>query len=181
MIDRPAPGTPLLFRWRKWDGSPHWEHECVFLGSDDHGDWVGQRPGMRSIRPGREVTVTFPNVTLLPPDGRWALTMNAPPHPTRVYIDLAWDAGWDGSEPVAVDMDLDVVDHETRGIWIDDRDEWEEHRVAYGYPLEIVADLEAVAVDLEARVRAHEAPFDAATAARWLAVLAGTRAPRLDG
>ena len=41
MTDRPAPGTPLVFRWRKWDGSPHWEHDCVFLGSDAHGDWVG--------------------------------------------------------------------------------------------------------------------------------------------
>ena len=40
-------------------------------------------------------------------------------------------------------MDLDVVDtRDGRGIWIDDRDEWDEHRVAYGYPLDLVERLE---------------------------------------
>ena len=38
---RPALGDPVLMRWRKWDGGPHWLHECVFLGSDEHGDWIG--------------------------------------------------------------------------------------------------------------------------------------------
>ena len=60
---RPAPGSRLVFRWRKWDGSPHWEHDCVFLGSDRWGDWVGQRSGWRSVRPGREVTADADNAT----------------------------------------------------------------------------------------------------------------------
>jgi protein associated with RNAse G/E len=172
VTDRPAPGTALDFRWRKWDGSPHWVHECVYLGSDRWGDWVGQRVGMRSARTGREVVVEHPNVSLLPPSGEWVLTMNAPTHRTRVYIDLAWDAQWTGAEPTGIDMDLDVIDQAERGIWIDDRDEWDEHRVAYGYPLDIVDRLEQVAVDLERAVTAHEAPFDPATAAHWLDVLA---------
>ena len=41
--DRPPVGSRILFRWRKWDGSEHWVHDCVFLGSDRWGDWVGQR------------------------------------------------------------------------------------------------------------------------------------------
>ncbi len=65
MTDRPAPGTPLVFRWRKWDGSPHWEHDCVFLGSDAHGDWVGQRDGWRSARPGLDTVSNGDNVTLI--------------------------------------------------------------------------------------------------------------------
>lgn len=169
----PPPGTRLLFRWRKWDGSPHWEHECVFLGSDEHGDWVGQVAGARSARPGREVRAPQPNVTLVPPSGEWAFTANAAPHPVRVYIDLAWDVRFDDAgEATGVDMDLDVVDDARHGIWIDDRDEWDEHRVQYGYPLDIVARLEDVAVELERRVTAREAPFDDDTIARWLAVLA---------
>ena len=55
------------------------------------------------------------------------------------------------SEPTGIDMDLDVVERDGRGVCIDDRDEWDEHRVAYGYPLDIVERLEALAVDLEAR------------------------------
>lgn len=191
---RPAPGTKVLFRWRKWDGGPHWLHECVYLGSDEWGDWFGQREGWRSTRPERDYLVGADNVTLMPPDGRYALTVNvAPPATYRIYIDLGWDVRWDERdgelEPTGIDMDLDVVHAvDGRGIWIDDRDEWDEHRVAYGYPLEIVAQLENLAIDLEARVRAGQAPFDDATPDAWLARLASLEPPaeaghepRLDG
>ncbi|ALJ21459.1 DUF402 domain-containing protein [Microbacterium sp. No. 7] len=174
MTDRPAPGTRLTFRWRKWNGAPHWEHDCVYLGGDRWGDWFGQSAGWRSHRPGRDMRAETANVTLLPPSGDYALTLNRD-HPRRVfvYIDLAWDLRWaENGEPEGVDMDLDVVRADDgRGIWIDDRDEWDEHRVAYGYPPHVVAHLEALAVDLEARVRAAEAPFDETTAGAWLAVL----------
>lgn len=170
-MTRPAPGTRLVFRWRKWDGSPHWEHDCVYLGSDEWGDWFGQPIGWRSHRPGRDFLTVASNVTLLPPSGEYAMTVNrGSPRQTRIYIDIAWDAGWsDAGEPVGIDMDLDVVlAFDSRGLFIDDRDEWDEHRVRYGYPLEIVERLEALAVDLEQRVGRREAPFDDATADAWL-------------
>jgi protein associated with RNAse G/E len=114
------------------------------------------------------VVASTDNVTLLPPSGEWVFTANAPAHRTRVYIDLAWDARWDAGVPTGIDMDLDVVEQADRGVWIDDRDEWEEHRVKYGYPLDVVDRLEAVTLDLEARVSRREAPFDDATIDRWL-------------
>ena len=125
MIDepRPAPGTPLTFRWRKWDGGEHWLHECIYLGADEWGDWLGQLPGWSSVRPGREVVPRHPSVTLLPPSGDFAFTHNASPARTKIYIDLAWDLRWDKGEPRGIDMDLDVVEHEDVGIFIDDRDE----------------------------------------------------------
>ncbi len=169
---RPEPGARLLFRWRKWNGSPHWEHDCVFLGSDRWGDWVGQPAGWRSSRPGREVVAEAPNVTLIAPSGEYVATFNAPPASYVIYIDIAWDAGWDAGTPVGIDMDLDVVrTRDGRGIWIDDRDEWDEHRVAYGYPQGIVERLEQVALDLEREVTSEQAPFDDDTAAHWLAEL----------
>lgn len=195
MTDRPAPGTEIRFRWRKWDGSPHWVHECVYLGSDEFGDWVGQHPGQRSTRPGRDFRVEYPNISLLPPDGEWVLTRNAAPARTSVYIDVAWDAGWEDGEPVGIDMDLDVVRRETPEpyrdregvlrspgeVYIEDRDEWDEHRVAMGYPAEIVDRLESVAVELRDRVEAREAPFDDATAQRWWDALEGASRRRIDG
>jgi uncharacterized protein len=168
---RPAPGVRVVFRWRKWDGSDHWQHDCVYLGSDAWGDWFGQRAGWRSTRPGRDFTAEQANVTLVPPSGDFAFTRNAHPHRTRTYIDLAWDLRWDADEPTGIDMDLDVVDRVEGGVYIDDRDEWDEHRVRYGYPLDIVEHLEALAVDLERRVRDAESPFDEETAQRWLARL----------
>ncbi|MFS0735263.1 DUF402 domain-containing protein [Microbacterium sp. 1P10UB] len=170
---RPAPGTALAFRWRKWDGGVHWVHECVYLGRDQWGEWFGQPAGWRSTRPGRDFATDHASVTLLPLSGDYAYTHNAPPHPTSVYIDIAWDVRWDeGSDPTGIDMDLDVVSRVDRGIYIDDRDEWDEHRVGYGYPAEIVEHLDALATELERQVTAGLTPFDPTTASAWLARLA---------
>ena len=171
MSARPAAGTPLAFRWRKWDDSPHWVNECVYLGGDGWGDWVGQPVGWTSARPGASFVARVPNVTLLARSGDHASTFHrGHPRKLRVYIDLAWDLRWpDGGEPEAIDMDLDVVRADDgRGIWIDDRDEWDEHRVLYGYPADVVAHIERLAVDLERRVRAGEPPYDDAVAEAWL-------------
>ncbi|MFD5226463.1 hypothetical protein ACFWHT_12645 [Microbacterium sp. NPDC058342] len=182
---RPEPGTPMIVQWRKWDGSPHWANEVVYLGQDRWGVWVGQPTGWRNTRPGREFAAPGPNVTLIPhPDSvrgaaDLALTVNRRhPKGMRIYIDLAWDLRWTGPAdaeddlPVlarGIDMDLDVVRVEgERGTWVDDRDEWAEHLVRYGYPADVIAHLESLALDLEERVRARVAPFDDATADAWL-------------
>ncbi|MFE5408465.1 DUF402 domain-containing protein [Microbacterium sp. NPDC056569] len=170
--EHPQPGAPLRFRWRKWDGGPHWVNDCIYLGSDRWGDWLGQPQGWLNARPGRRFPAETPAVMLVPSDD-FVLTVNAAPHRVRVYIDIAWDVRWDHEGPTGIDMDLDVVKAtDGRGLFIDDRDEWEEHRVAYGYPLDLVERLEALAADLERRVGAAEAPFDDATATAWLARLA---------
>jgi hypothetical protein len=184
--DRPAPGTALQFRWRKWDGGAHWVNDEIYLGSDRWGDWLGQPAGWNNARPARAFAAEHDSVTLIPPSGDFAYTHNAAPHPTRVYIDIAWDVRWDAGLPTGIDMDLDVVRREPAepyldrdgvrrnpgDVYIEDRDEWDEHRVAYDYPLDLVERLESVAVELEARVRDGAAPFDDATALRWLGRLA---------
>ncbi len=114
------------------------------------------------------------SVTLLPPSGEYASTFNTAHPSVQIYIDVAWDVGWDPAtgDPVGIDMDLDVVKtRDARGVWIDDVDEWDEHRVALGYPLELVDRLERVAADLEQQVRSEAAPYDGPTAAGWLARL----------
>lgn len=185
----------MIFQWRKWDGSTHWRHECVYLGSDEWGDWLGQPAGWRSDRPGKSLTVTGSSVTLVPamqdgvgfahsgvtsPD--FAVTVNRNhPKGMRIYIDLGWDIQWsaDGSRATGIDMDLDVVRVDgPSGTWVDDRDEWAEHSAAFGYPAEVMEQLEALALDLEDRVRAQRAPFDDATADRWLDALEALRLER---
>jgi len=66
-------------------------------------------------------------------------------------------------------MDLDVVRVEgDRGTWVDDRDEWAEHSIRYGYPAGVMTHLEALALDLEQRVREQHPPFDDAVPDIWL-------------
>ncbi|MDQ4214174.1 DUF402 domain-containing protein [Microbacterium sp. ASV81] len=188
---RPEPGTEVVFQFRKWDGSPHWRHECVYLGSDEWGEWLGQPRGWGSSRPGRSFVAGGPFVTLLPPSGDWALTANRHRGDgMRIYVDLAWDVrpgDVDGTpDPLlftGIDMDLDVVRVEgDRGTWIDDEDEWEQHRVHYGYPDEVQEHLLALTADLERRVRAQEAPFAEPVYGAWLDRLEalGLERPRLD-
>lgn len=186
---RPEPGTSMIFQWRKWDGSPHWRHECVYLGADEWGDWLGQPIGWRSSRPAAGFIAEGPNVTLvpkpavdhrsqrrrvtlIPPAADYALTVNRDhPRGMRVYIDIGWDVRWSQDPLLAtgIDMDLDVVRViGERGTWVDDRDEWAEHRLRYGYPAEVIERLEALALDLETRVRAQTAPFDDAVPDAWL-------------
>ncbi|RKQ90164.1 hypothetical protein U746_1417 [Mycolicibacterium mucogenicum 261Sha1.1M5] len=180
----------MIFQWRKWDGSPHWRHECVYLGSDKWGDWVGQPTGWGSARPGRAYAVGGASVTLVPAAGPGSAFEGAGiPHPDfaltvnrnhrkgmRIYIDLGWEVEWtDTPELVTgIDMDLDVVRVEgERGTWVDDRDEWAEHSALFGYPRDVMDRLEHLALDLEARVMAQVAPFDDATADAWLDRLEG--------
>ncbi|MFY9714391.1 MAG: hypothetical protein WAK00_13030 [Microbacterium sp.] len=184
---RPEPGSEMVFQWRKWDESPHWRHECVYLGCDEWGDWIGQPAGWHSARPGAEFHAEAPNVTLVPASGDFALTVNRD-HPTgmRIYIDLGWDIRW-SDDPLLVtgiDMDLDVVRVQgARGTWVDDRDEWAEHSIRYGYPAEVMTRLEALTLDLEERVRARHPPFDDIVPDRWLdrlEALALAPTPKLD-
>jgi hypothetical protein len=169
------PGTATTLRWRKWDGSPHWVEPCVYLGEDAAGHWFGQHAGAVSVRPGRTFTSTVASVALVPGarmEGDWIANFHAPGHHDRqqVYIDLAYDVRWDSAaaELTAIDMDLDVIRTEDeRGTWIDDVDEFAEHRELYRYPDAVVVAIEAAATALEQAVRGALPPFDG-RASDWL-------------
>jgi Uncharacterized domain/protein associated with RNAses G and E len=173
------PGTPATLRWRKWDGSPHWVEPCTYLGADAAGHWFGQHAGAVSTRPGRTFTSTVASVALVPAlraDGDWVANFHAPGHHDRqqVYIDLAHDVRWSArsGELTAIDMDLDVIrTADERGTWIDDIDEFAEHRALYGYPDVVARAVEAAAARLAEVVRSGMPPFDG-HAEHWLAELA---------
>ncbi len=178
----------MQLQWRKWDGGVHWHHALVYLGADEHGDWLGQPARWPSQRPGRRGASGYPGVILIPHSADYAFTANAVPKRVRVYIDVGWDVRW-SADPLLVegiDMDLDIVKTlDYRGTYIDDRDEWELHSAAYGYPADVMQQLESRAQWLYEQVKAEIAPFDDATMDRWIARLAevvpaGTVPPRFE-
>ena len=63
-------------------------------------------------------------------------------------------------EFLVIDMDLDVVRTAGRGVFIDDEDEFAEHRVAMDYPAELAESLQASAHQLYQAGKAQQAPFD---------------------
>lgn len=179
------PGTPVRMRFRKWDGTPHWVFDSTYLGSDEHGAWLGYPARTLHARPGLRFRAKAPGVVLIGGFG-WIPSFNGRPHQTAVYVDLATVPQWryDGAragrapawEATSADMDLDVIavrDAPRKGaqFFIDDEDEFAEHTVRYGYPADVVARVRADADALLTAVRAGEPPYDGATAKRWLAAL----------
>lgn len=159
------------FVTRKFDGSAHWEHPSIVLGDDECGLWLGQQHGWYSERPGASFTPETVSVTVLPPGSGWVATFFPPsPDGVRVYVDIV-DA-LDVEALTAIDMDLDVVLAGDR-LWIDDEDEFEEHRVALGYPDALAERCRADAAHVLELIRDSAAPFDG-RAARWLALAAAS-------
>lgn len=155
---------------RKWPDSPHWEYDATHLGVDGFGHWVGVRQGAWLSRPGAGFHAHCDQVVLLPHDDWWLGTFygDDPERPVDTYVDIATPATWVGDLVHSVDLDLDVVRGVSGRIWIDDEDEFAEHRATLGYPEDVAAQALAACERVHAAVTAGEPPFDR-TPHGWLA------------
>ena len=173
----PSPGADVRCVLSKWGGRPHWEFDAVLLGSDEHGDWLGIEAGTVMVRPGAEYVAPVPQVGLSPApgpdDGRgWLATFHAQGGQVQVYVDMTTPPAWDGATLTAVDLDLDVVRGNSGRVWVDDEDEFADHRVRFGYP-DDVAGLAMSSCDrVRAAMLAGTAPYDGVTHLPWLERLA---------
>ena len=161
----------------KWGGRPHWEFDATYLGSDDHGDWLGIPAGTEMDRPGAHYVAPTNQVGLVPPPGPdadrgWLATFHDVGGPVRIYVDITTPPVWDGAVVRAVDLDLDVVRGNAGRVWVDDEDEFAEHRVTFGYPDQVVAAALACCERVLALVTDEAAPYDGRAAA-WLTHLDG--------
>lgn len=129
--------------YTKWGGRSHRAGTMLWLGADEHGHWLGEPSGTRWSGGPSDFTSVTDNVLLVPP-GQGFTAMFYRPHPGQLYglyCDITTAAQW-VAEPVptvtAVDLDLDVVREWSGRVFVDDEDEFVEHRVALGYPAEVV-------------------------------------------
>ena len=157
-------GDAVRLQMTKWGGAAHWEMDAVYLGRDDAGDWIGFPPGTRMSRPGMEVTTTNHQVGLVPAatamGQAWVATFHGPGGIVWTYVDMTTVPVWQGRTVRAVDLDLDVVEGLDREVFVDDQDEFDEHRVELGYPREVV-DLAMATRDLVlTAVQRKLPPFD---------------------
>lgn len=177
------PGDPVRVVTTKWGERPHWEFDGLFLGVDEHGDWIGFPAGTSHARPGMSFTSEIDSVSLAPAGGAWHVaTFWAPGLWCHTYVDISTPATWDtsGQVPVlrAVDLDLDVIRGEHGRVWVDDEDELAEHRVTLGYPDELVRGAERSAEAVLAVVTARTPPYDGATTQPWFDRLTELRSAR---
>lgn len=158
--------------YTKWGGRPHWEFDTTLLGEDAHGVWLAMPVGTLMARPGLEVLLECPSVLLVPRDEPFtAMFMQRAQedgNPSVLYIDVTTVPSVAGAAVTAVDLDLDVVRLRDGSVLLDDEDEFEEHQVSYGYPVETVALARATAGRLVRDVARRAEPFGQAAEA-WLA------------
>jgi predicted RNA-binding protein associated with RNAse of E/G family len=169
------PGDSVRMVMTKWGDRPHWEFDATYLGSDEHGDWIGIVAGTHMSRPGAEYVAQVDQVGLVPADGApdergWLATFHAEGGPVRVYVDMTTPPVWDGAVLRAVDLDLDVVRMLDEHVLVDDEDEFEVHQVRYDYPAEVVALASATCARVQEALTERRAPFHG-VADQWLARL----------
>lgn len=174
----------------KWGGRPHWEFDALMLGEDEHGTWVGAPSGTRLSRPGANFLTPLGFVSLIPRCEPFVATFYAeggtdlPEGWVEVYVDITTEPTWKGTTVTAVDLDLDVIRGRTSRVWVDDEDEFADHRVRFGYPPEIVQLATTSCARVQEAVTARRPPYDGRVPVRWLQQLiveAAQRPPRLEG
>jgi sugar lactone lactonase YvrE len=164
------PGDPVRVAFTKWDGGAHWSAGCVWLGEDEHGRWVGWPAGTVWRRPGASFTSHGRQVALFPRDRGFAATFyeRVADYQWRVYVDVTTVPELAaGGVITAVDLDLDVIERFDGSCFVDDEDEFEVHRVAYGYPDWLVASAEAECWQLVGELEARAAHFAEPVAENW--------------
>jgi protein associated with RNAse G/E len=103
----------------------------------------------------------------------WFLAHYLKGHPEiEIYIDIAAPAAWSSRGAKLVELDLDVVVwNDGRPVELVDEDEFEEHRLALGYPDEISTTARTAASRVLEAAATGAAPFNFGTARPWFAVL----------
>jgi hypothetical protein len=163
--------------FRKWGDRPHWEYDALRLGEDEHGTWIGAAAGTRLSRPGAGFAAPGHFVSLVPADRPFVATFYDPAWAAvvasgvDVYVDITTVPRWDGAVVTMVDLDLDVVRGWTGRVWVDDEDEFADHRVRFGYPAEVVRLAASSCDAVHAALRGGQPPYDGVVGARWLSRL----------
>ena len=157
----------------KWGGRPHWEYDAVVLGEDQHGTWLGLPAGGEVSRPGARIVTAEAQVVLVPFAAAYVATFYAEgPAPCDVYVDISTVPERSPGRCTAVDLDLDVLRGRTGRVWVDDEDEFAEHRVRYDYPADVVELALTSCATVKADVEGARPPFDQDSPGHWLGRLA---------
>lgn len=166
--------TSVAVEIQKWGGRLSARYEGLAMGEDALGTWVGV-PAMTFVRK-KDRWGRFREgfVTCVPRDTWWVASFYRD-HPTiHMYVDVIAPATFDDGQIRFVDLDLDVVKLHDGTVRVEDEEEFEERRVALGYPEDVVLRARRTAQQLVGAMLTGEEPFATAGDA-WLGRLLDAR------
>ena len=162
----------VRIRFSKWDGSAHWAFDMERIGEDEHGIWLWA-PAGTALHRGSDKTIQAERgfVKVIAPNRWWTAVWNVGPlkgdRSIEIYVDVITPAVWDGNTVRMVDLDLDVIRRSGGMVEVDDEDEFEEHRILYGYPDHVIDKARTEAARLAIAVELRTEPFGS-VGERWL-------------
>jgi len=156
-----APGTRILLRATKYDGTAHWIQPFT-VASDDGTLLVAQYRARTPIFTSRgEFRSPYDSRVYFWRD-RWynIFRLSRPNCPLALwYCNVTTPPVFDGRHLSYVDLDLDVSVRADGCIELLDEDEFELHQRKYAYPPDVIARAEDAANEVVALARAGGFPF----------------------
>jgi len=156
-----APGTRILLRATKYDGTAHWIQPFT-VASDDGTLLVAQYRARTPIFTSRgEFRSPYDSRVYFWRD-RWynIFRLSRPNCPLALwYCNVTTPPVLDGRHLSYVDLDLDVSVRADGCIELLDEDEFELHQRKYAYPPDVIARAEDAANEVVALARAGGFPF----------------------
>lgn len=153
---------------KKWGGAAHKRGALQYLGRDHHGSWLWGAAGRRVEMGESSSFVTEQDAVFLIPENAWWTCSWWLGHPeVELYVDICTPAQWEDGRITHHDLDLDVIRFLDGHVELDDRDEFDAHRVEYGYPQEIVDGANSAADEIFDMISCNASPFDGIAAKDW--------------
>lgn len=158
--------------FRKWGDAAHWRFETTLLGRDEHGTWLRNTPPTPFTGPRGAGEWAHSFAILVPNSEWWVASFNAKAGwkatDVEVYVDVTTVPTWpDPSHMTVIDLDLDVIRQFDGHVYVDDEDEFDEHRVKFGYPDEVVEQALRTTTELVEATEQRREPFGE-VGRRWL-------------
>jgi uncharacterized protein len=158
---RATPGSRILLRATKYDGTAHWIQPFQVI-SDDGTLLVTQYRARTPIYTSRgEFRSPYDSRVYFWRD-RWfnVFRLSRPGCPLALwYCNITTPPTFDGCQLGYVDLDLDVAVRPNGCIDLLDEDEFEEHQRKYGYPADVIEHAEAAAREVKRLAGTGAFPF----------------------
>lgn len=159
----------MEFASEKWGGIPHYRGVVHHLGDDEHGRWWWGPAGRTIYRGDDPLFVTAEDALFLVPGAAWWSAAWWVDHPeVSLYVNINSPVVYEPDRFVSTDLDLDVVRRVDGHVEVVDRDEFELHQVRYGYPPDVIAEVERTTAEVHAAVVRGDPPFGGGVAEAWI-------------